>query len=209
MMQVYACSLTMRFVILNQQVNTLVKHFSNQDLSPIEKNNNMTEKFLFLSKICALHHHLSKLIKLFNDTFGLNMLVMFGLSFVIITIALFYASIVLQSPHLEPTVLAYVFLTCLCYGIDCFYICDVCYSTIEEVNKMGVLIHQIETENQDMIDEIEMFSLQIANEKVEFSAAGFFPINYTLIFSIIGGVTTYIIILIQLAASLNNERQHY
>jgi hypothetical protein len=217
MMQVYACSLTvfssifchqsfglifmlkMRFVILNQQVNTLVKHFSNQDLSPIEKNYNMTEKFLFLSKICALHHHLSKLIKLFNDTFGLNMLVMFGLSFVIITIALFYASIILQSPHLEPTVLAYVFLTCLCYGIDCFYICDVCYSTIEQVsffgkkwcgdcrfqvNKIGVLIHQIETENQDIVDEIEMFSLQIANEKVEFSAAGFFPINYTLIFSV-------------------------
>jgi hypothetical protein len=49
---------------------------------------------------------------------------------------------------------------------------------------MGVLYHHIETENQDMIDEIEMFSLQVANEKVEFSAAGFFPINYTLIFSV-------------------------
>jgi hypothetical protein len=156
MMQVYACSLIvisstschqlfglifmlkMRFVTLNQQVNnTLVKHFSNQDLSPVEKNNNMTEKFLFLSKICALHHHLSKLIKLFNETFGLNLLVMFGLSFVIITIALFYASIIVQSPHLDPRVLAYVFLTCLCYGIDCFYICDVCYSTIEEVSLLG------------------------------------------------------------------------
>jgi hypothetical protein len=155
MMQVYACSLIvfssifchqsfglifmlkMRFVILNQQVNTLVKHFSNQDLSPIEKNNNITEKFLFLSKICALHHHLSKLIKLFNDTFGLNMLVMFGLSFVIITIALFYASIILQSTYVEPTALAYIFLTCFCYGSDCFYICDVCYSTIEEVSFFG------------------------------------------------------------------------
>jgi hypothetical protein len=156
MMQVYACSLIvissischqlfglifmlkMRFVTLNQQVNnTLVKHLSNQDLSPVEKNNNMTEKFLFLSKICALHHHLSKLIKIFNETFGLNMLVIFGLSFVIITIALFYASIIVQSPHLDPRVLAYVFLTCLCYGIDCFYICDVCYSTIEEVSLFG------------------------------------------------------------------------
>lgn len=29
-----------------------------------------------------------------------------------------------------------------------------------------------------------MFSLQIANEQVEFSAAGFFPINYTLVFSV-------------------------
>lgn len=37
-----------------------------------------------------------------------------------------------------------------------------------------------------MIDEIEMFSLQIANEEVEFSAAGFFPVNYTLVFSVRG-----------------------
>jgi hypothetical protein len=29
-----------------------------------------------------------------------------------------------------------------------------------------------------------MFSLQMANQKVEFSAAGFFPINYTLVFSV-------------------------
>jgi hypothetical protein len=49
---------------------------------------------------------------------------------------------------------------------------------------MGVLIHKIKTENHDVIDEIEMFSLQMANEKVEFSAAEFFPINNTLIFSV-------------------------
>jgi hypothetical protein len=29
-----------------------------------------------------------------------------------------------------------------------------------------------------------MFSLQMANQKVEVSAAGFFPINYTLVFSV-------------------------
>jgi hypothetical protein len=29
-----------------------------------------------------------------------------------------------------------------------------------------------------------MFSLQMVNQKVEFSAAGFFPINYTLVFSV-------------------------
>jgi hypothetical protein len=49
---------------------------------------------------------------------------------------------------------------------------------------MGVLIHKIETADHHVIDEIEMFSLQIANEGVEFSAAGFFPINYTLVFSV-------------------------
>jgi hypothetical protein len=35
-----------------------------------------------------------------------------------------------------------------------------------------------------MIDAIEMFSLQISNSRVEFSAAGFFAINYALLFSV-------------------------
>lgn len=35
-----------------------------------------------------------------------------------------------------------------------------------------------------MKDQIEMFSLQIANEQVEFNASGFFPINFTLLFSV-------------------------
>jgi hypothetical protein len=55
-----------------------------------------------------------------------------------------------------------------------------------QVTKSGELIHQIDTDDHDVIDEIEMFSLQIANENVEFSAAGFFPINYTLVFSVSG-----------------------
>lgn len=35
-----------------------------------------------------------------------------------------------------------------------------------------------------MKDQIEMFSLQIAHKRVKFSAAGLFPIDYTLLFSV-------------------------
>ncbi|XP_044265359.1 putative gustatory receptor 28a [Tribolium madens] len=75
------------------------------------------------------------------------------------------------------------------YGIDSITVCDACYWTIEEATKSGELIHKIETESHDVVDEIEMFSLQIANAQVEFSAAGFFPINYTLVFSVCGWKT--------------------
>jgi hypothetical protein len=49
---------------------------------------------------------------------------------------------------------------------------------------MGDLIHKVQTEEHDSIEEIQMFSLQIANERVEFSAAKFFPIDHSLIFSV-------------------------
>lgn len=53
-----------------------------------------------------------------------------------------------------------------------------------QAKRSGLLIHQIDTEDFDMRDEIEMFSLQMANENIEFNAAGFFPIDYSLLFSV-------------------------
>lgn len=53
-----------------------------------------------------------------------------------------------------------------------------------QANKSGTLIHKIETDDNDVKDQIEMFSLQIAHKRVEFSAGGLFPIDYTLLFSV-------------------------
>ncbi|XP_044265397.1 putative gustatory receptor 28b [Tribolium madens] len=193
--------LKIRFVILNKQINNLIDYFQKNKISTVEMKS--TNKQLnTLNKICALHHHLSKMIKLFNDTFGIVLLLMFGVSFVVIVIMTFFFTGIIQAGELYFMTLLNPILSTITFIIDVVFVCDVSYSTIEEANKAGELIHKIETEDHDIRDEIEMFSLQIANEQVEFNAAGFFPINYTLVFSILGGVTTYIIILIQLAASL-------
>ncbi|KAJ3637026.1 hypothetical protein MTP99_000514 [Tenebrio molitor] len=128
---------------------------------------------------------------------------MFSLNFVVIVICFFYVTVQLQANEVNWNYLLYTVLSAVNFIICSVVVCDVCYSTVEEANKSGELIHKIDTEDRDMIDAIEMFSLQITNSRVEFSTAGFFPINYTLVFSIIGGVTTYIIILIQVSASLS------
>ncbi|KAJ9599140.1 hypothetical protein L9F63_010408, partial [Diploptera punctata] len=45
--------------------------------------------------------------------------------------------------------------------------------------------------------ELQLFSLQLLHRKVQFTACGFFPLDFTLLYSIIGAVTTYLVILIQ------------
>ncbi|KAJ3637025.1 hypothetical protein MTP99_000513 [Tenebrio molitor] len=130
---------------------------------------------------------------------------MFGANFVAIVITFFYVTIQLQANEVNWKHSWFTVLSAVNFIIYSIVVCDVCYSTVEEANKSGELIHKINTEDRDMIDAIEMFSLQITNSRVEFTAAGFFPINYTLVFSIIGGVATYIIILIQVSASLSQE----
>ncbi|RZB38944.1 7tm 7 domain containing protein, partial [Asbolus verrucosus] len=167
-----------RFVILNKEINNLVK---GTQLALVGKRGS---RYLPLNQICALHHHLSKLITLFNDIFGVILLLMFGVSFTIMVLVIFLIAVELQASHTNWFLILVRAVSTLSFFVDTIYVCDVCYTTIEEANKSAELIHKIETEDHDMRDRIEMFSLQIANDQVEFSAAGFFPINYTLVFSV-------------------------
>ncbi|KAJ3647883.1 hypothetical protein Zmor_019733 [Zophobas morio] len=192
-----------RFMLLNKQITSLV----DSSTTTVPKNGTkQTQKdFAILCKVCTLHHHLSKCVRFFNQAFGVILLAMFAVSFISIVLCLFYTSVALQKTVLNWDEVLYTTAASVPFIVDSIFVCHVCYTTIEEADKAGELIHRIETEDHDTIDEIEMFSLQMANEEVEFSAAGFFPVNYTLVFSIIGGVTTYIIILIQLSATIGKD----
>lgn len=46
------------------------------------------------------------------------------------------------------------------------------------------LTHRIRNTDYDMKDEIEMFSLQVAHELNDFTAAKVFSINHSLLFSV-------------------------
>ncbi|KAJ3637014.1 hypothetical protein MTP99_000509 [Tenebrio molitor] len=129
---------------------------------------------------------------------------MFGYIFIVLTISVFYITVELQASFTNWFMTTYSILTCSSYAVDSFYVCHFCYSTVVEASRAGQLIHKIKTDNHDIIDEIEMFSLQIANARVEFTAADFFAINYALLVSIIGAVLSYIIILIQVADAIKD-----
>jgi hypothetical protein len=62
------------------------------------------------------------------------LLLMFGFNFIMITVALFYGSVEVQSSQKDWLVGISIFLACLCCGIDCFYTCSVCHLTVEAVN---------------------------------------------------------------------------
>jgi hypothetical protein len=121
--------LKMRFVTLNQQIKTLTKCL---ELPAVETNTD--QKLFILSKICSLHHHLSKLVTLFNEIFGVNMLTMFAFNFIAITVALVFGSAAIQWGDTRWWVYTFIVVSCCCYGIDCFYSCSVCHSTVEQVN---------------------------------------------------------------------------
>lgn len=121
-----------RFIILNKQINTLV---ASSTMAIATTDTKQPQKiFTTLCKICTLHHHLSKCVKLFNEVFGVVLLSMFAVSFVVIVHCLFYTSIALQRSIVNWAEVIYTATSSLNFIVDSIFVCHVCYTTIEEVS---------------------------------------------------------------------------
>jgi len=75
-----------------------------------------------------------------------------------------------------------------------------CSAAGEEARRTGTVVHKLllrQSLLRDTSTELQLFSIQLLSNKVEFSAAGFFPVNLSLAYSMVGAATTYIIILLQ------------
>ena len=75
-----------------------------------------------------------------------------------------------------------------------------CSAAGDEARRTGTVVHKLllrQSLPRDTSTELQLFSIQLLSNKVEFSAAGFFPVNLSLAYSMVGAATTYIIILLQ------------
>ena len=122
-----------RFAILNREIEKIVTYF--HGVHTVDKNNQTQKRVADFGKICTLHHHLQKLVKLFNKIFGVTLLLMFGFNFVMITMTLFFTSGELHDPNVNLSNVLYVLMMSVSYVLDSWTICDSCYFAIEEVNK--------------------------------------------------------------------------
>jgi gustatory receptor len=51
--------------------------------------------------------------------------------------------------------------------------------------------------DQDTMTDLQLFSQQLLQRKMKFTAFGFLNLHYSLLFTIIGGVTTFLVIAVQ------------
>ncbi|XP_039282307.1 putative gustatory receptor 28b isoform X2 [Nilaparvata lugens] len=83
------------------------------------------------------------------------------------------------------------------------FLAYICSATSKEASFTGILVHGLLNSDLQprMRKELMIFSQQILHQKITFTAAGFFVIDFTLINNVIGAVTTYLVILIQFQLS--------
>jgi gustatory receptor len=81
-----------------------------------------------------------------------------------------------------------------------FCVTGCCNAASGEANRSAVLLQKLLlTElHPDTAEEVQLFLQQVSNRKVRFTAWDFFTINYTALGSVVGAITTLLVILVQI-----------
>jgi hypothetical protein len=75
-----------------------------------------------------------------------------------------------------------------------------CHGASQKARQTAVLVHNlllVRPLHPGVKAELQVFSQQLLHRKLEFNVCGLFPIDFTLLYSLAGAVTTYFIILLQ------------
>ncbi|GJQ74258.1 hypothetical protein Trydic_g19159 [Trypoxylus dichotomus] len=198
-----------RFIWMNRklrQLNNYAYHFEMQiPLTPIVTNDKKQpisiklDSELILSNLAMIYGKLCKLSRLVNQTYGIQILVTVGSRFVMITTQLINTYNIIRDPKLgNPIQYTIIFIYLLLHSSKIFMIASLSENTAAKAKQTGIYLHNIWRVMPKIKSQIDYFSLQILHQNLTFTACGFFIMDYTLIYAIVGAITTYLIIVIQL-----------
>jgi hypothetical protein len=83
-----------------------------------------------------------------------------------------------------------------------------CQSATTEEENTAVLVQKlllVRQFDQDTVTELRFLSQHLLQRKMKFTAFGFLNLNYSLLFTILGGVTTYLVVTMRHLVRLVNR----
>uniref|UniRef100_A0A1Y1MI32 Gustatory receptor n=1 Tax=Photinus pyralis TaxID=7054 RepID=A0A1Y1MI32_PHOPY len=174
-----------------------------------------------LQKIGDKHHELCTITKQLNKAYAVQMLLFMIQAFLIIIIMSFYLiKMYLLNSFQEITPNEkIVYINTLTFQISLvFIIVLICSSTSKEARKAGILLHNLVSLNSVngvesfdievsftllglptlfLLLQVACFSLQLLHHNVKFTACRLFVVDETLLYTIFGAATTYLVIVLQ------------
>ncbi|XP_003701221.2 gustatory receptor for sugar taste 43a isoform X2 [Megachile rotundata] len=151
-----------------------------------------------ISELRLIHSSLCDTVSVINDTFGTVILAVTVTCLLHLIITPYFLIIQAGEKH------EWIFLFvqggwCIFHVARMLMIVQPSYYAVAEGKKTAILVSRLLSSSfeTEVRRELEIFSLQLLHRPLEFSACGLFPVDRTLITSIAGVVTTYLVILIQ------------
>ncbi|XP_012532805.3 putative gustatory receptor 28a [Monomorium pharaonis] len=154
-----------------------------------------------LMKLKALkkqHLMVSDTVQMLNTIFSLQLVATIVLSFAEITFNLYFYIVLIMSKE-KQELWNWVFIMCIVYyTIKIVLIVWACDSGKDQAAKIGITVHDLlnSTNDKQIKDELELFSMQILHRENVFAAKGL-TIDAMLLTAMVGSITTYLLILIQ------------
>ncbi|XP_018578981.1 putative gustatory receptor 28a [Anoplophora glabripennis] len=164
------------------------------------KQETANDPLYIINQVTKIHMILTDTARLTNKTFCFQQLLKIAISFVSIIAGLFLFAMVFAVK--DPSKLRIdklFFLWTLSNALEIFVVVWISAETCKEANECPIILHRIRNSsaNEDLKSLIDLHSLQMYHSKLSFSVCGLFPLDYSLLFSVVAGATTYLIILIQ------------
>ncbi|XP_063993883.1 uncharacterized protein LOC135171329 [Diachasmimorpha longicaudata] len=156
--------------------------------------------------IKSQHNDVSELVHSLNQTFSLQLVATVTLTFAEVTFSLYFY--ILQrlgktGINLEKQIWYSYFSTSVTYyAWKLAAVVWACEVAKDQAVKTGIIVHEvlIDTVDKQVKEELQLFSLQVLHRDNTFTARGL-SLDATLLTSIVGGITTYLLILIQFMVS--------
>ncbi|XP_033231712.1 gustatory and pheromone receptor 32a-like [Belonocnema kinseyi] len=158
-----------------------------------------------------VHLDLVKISRSVNETFGLLVLLSMALASVFITGLLYYSYTVIYlttNPGIDTrpgliSACCWLFF----YVIKILIVNHMCDRTSAEALRTGNIICELHEPmtNKEFRSEIREFLLQLIQNPLKFTAYDFVTLDYTFIQGVVGSITTYLVILIQLGGDISDS----
>ncbi|XP_054744453.1 putative gustatory receptor 28a [Anastrepha obliqua] len=157
-----------------------------------------------LKQVSNVHNLLCDICCTIEDYFNYPMLAIIAISFLFILFDDFYILEAVITPSRvdkfeADEFFAFFFTQMVWYVVIILLIVEGSSKTIRESKSTAAIVHKILNISEDSAvhDRLLRLSLQLSHRQVTFTAAGLFKLDRTLIFTICGAATCYLIILIQ------------
>ncbi|CAH0393555.1 unnamed protein product [Bemisia tabaci] len=155
--------------------------------------------------LVTAHALLRQTCRQLNLAFGPETLAIFAVVFIIVTSNSYYTIYLALRKAAEEDAFFNLYYGCFTVALlaTISYVVGKTSAVCMQANSTARIIHQLLLSNvRDKVkNELQLFSLQLIHEKVNFTACGFFPLDLSVLFNTISSVVTYLIILIQLQIS--------
>ncbi|XP_004525752.1 gustatory receptor for bitter taste 66a [Ceratitis capitata] len=180
----------------------------NRDIEKVEEN---------LNNLCQLHDEICEIGKQLNELWSYPILVLMAYGFLIFTAQLYFLYCATQKQNIPSLFRSakdpYITTIYLCYTAGkCIYLIYLSWKTSLESKRTGICLHKcgVVADNNLLYEIVNHLSLKLLNHSVDFSACGFFTLDMETLYGVSGGITSYLIILIQfnLAAQQAKDAIH-